>query len=155
MKLLLLHDNILTRGDNMNQKTIISCMGVVTYINNEKIYVALLKDKDNNWVLPKGHFKEGESFVETAIREVLEETNIKLKMENLVDKIGEFSYFSDLENSDKNIKVYLFKIPELQKIIPLEKENFVEGNWLLLEDAISKVAYQEQKEALEKVSKYI
>ena len=139
----------------MNQKTIISCMGVVTYINNEKIYVALLKDKDNNWVLPKGHFKEGESFVETAIREVLEETNIKLKMENLVDKIGEFSYFSDLENSDKNIKVYLFKIPELQKIIPLEKENFVEGNWLLLEDAISKVAYQEQKEALEKVSKYI
>lgn len=70
MKLLLLHDNILTRGANMNQKTIISCMGVVTYINNEKIYVALLKDKDNNWLLPKGHFKEGEGFVETAISKV-------------------------------------------------------------------------------------
>lgn len=155
MKLLLLHDNILTRGDNMNQKTIISCMGVVTYINNEKIYVALLKDKDNNWVLPKGHFKEGESFVETAVREVYEETNIKLKNEDLVDKIGEFNYFSDLENSDKNIKAYLFKIKEPQKIIPLEKENFVEGKWLLLENAISKVTYQEQKEVLQKVSKHI
>ena len=139
----------------MNQKKIISCMGVVTYINNEQIYVALLKDKDNNWVLPKGHFKDDESFVETAMREVYEETNIKLKMKNLVDKIGEFSYFSDLENSVKNIKVYLFKINEPQKIIPLEKENFVDSKWFSLEEAINKVAYQEQKDVLRKVSKYI
>ena len=39
--------------------------------------------------------------------------------------------------------------------IPLEKENFVEGKWLLLENAISKVTYQEQKEVLQKVSKHI
>ena len=130
-------------------------MGIVTYINNEQIYVALLKDKDNNWVLPKGHLKEGESLVETAIREVLEETNIKLKTENLVDKIGDFTYFSNLENSDKNIKAYLFKISKYQKIVPLEKENFIKGHWLALEDAINKVTYQEQKEVLQKVSKYI
>lgn len=133
------------------EKVVISCMGVVTYIQNGQIFVALLKDKDDNWVLPKGHFKEGETFVETAIREVLEETQIKLKKENLIDKIGEFNYFSDTENSDKNIKVYLFKIDELQKIIPLEKENFTEGKWLSLKEAINKVTYQEQKEVLEKV----
>ena len=121
----------------------------------KKIYVALLKDKDNNWVLPKGHFKEGESFVETAIREVYEETNIKLKIEDLVDKIGEFNYFSDLENSNKNIKVYLFKILKPQKIIPLEKENFVEGKWLLLEDAINEITYQEQRDILKKVDESI
>ena len=139
----------------MNQEKNISCMGIVTYINNEQIYVALLKDKDNNWVLPKGHIKEGESLVETAIREVLEETSIKLKAENLVDKIGDFTYFSNLENSDKNIKAYLFKISKYQKIVPLEKENFIKGHWLALEDAINKVTYQEQKEVLQKVSKYI
>lgn len=133
------------------EKVVISCMGVVTYIQNDQIFVALLKDKDDNWVLPKGHFKKGETFVETAIREVLEETQIKLKKENLIDKIGEFNYFSDTENSDKNIKVYLFKIDELQKIIPLEKENFTEGKWLTLKEAINKVTYQEQKEVLEKV----
>ena len=132
-------------------KPIISCMGVVTHIQNRQIYTALLKDKDDNWVLPKGHFKEEETFVETAIREVLEETQIKLKKEDLIDKIGEFNYFSDTENSDKNIKVYLFKIDELQNIIPLEKENFTEGKWLPLQKAINKVTYQEQKEILEKV----
>ena len=126
-------------------------MGVVTHIQNRQIYTALLKDKDDNWVLPKGHFKEEETFVETAIREVLEETQIKLKKEDLIDKIGEFNYFSDTENSDKNIKVYLFKIDELQNIIPLEKENFTEGKWLPLQKAINKVTYQEQKEILEKV----
>lgn len=155
MKLLSLHDTILTKGDNMNKKSIISCMGIVTCLKDEQIYVALLKDKNNTWVLPKGHFKEGENFIETAIREVLEETNIKLKMENLIDKIGEFNYFSDLENSDKNIKVYLFKIDDFQKIIPLKKEGFVEGKWLLLEKAISKATYQEQKEILKKISEYL
>lgn len=133
------------------EKVVISCMGVVTYIQDDQIFVALLKDKDDNWVLPKGHFKEGETFVETAIREVLEKTQIKLKKENLIDKIGEFNYLSDTENSDKNIKVYLFKIDELQKIIPLETENFTEGKWLTLKEAINKVTYQEQKEVLEKV----
>lgn len=155
MKLLSLHDTILTKGDSMNKKSIISCMGIVTCLKDEQIYVALLKDKNNTWVLPKGHFKEGEDFIETAIREVLEETNIKLKMENLIDKIGEFNYFSDLENSDKNIKVYLFKIDDFQKIIPLKKEGFVEGKWLLLEKAISKATYQEQKEILKKISEYL
>lgn len=132
-------------------RQVISCMGVVTHIQNSQVYVAVLKDKDDNWVLPKGHFKEGETFAETAIREVLEETKIKLKKENLIDKIGEFNYFSDTENSDKNIKVYLFKIDEPQKIIPLEKENFTEGKWLTLEKAINKVTYQEQKDVLNKV----
>ena len=35
-------------------KQIISCIGTVIYID-KTIYVAVLKDKDNNWVLPKGH----------------------------------------------------------------------------------------------------
>lgn len=127
-------------------------MGVVTYIN-KITYVAVLKDKDNNWVLPKGHLKKGETYIEAAIREVLEETHIKLNKENLICKIGEFNYFSDLENSDKNIKAYLFKIDKMQKIIPLEKENFIEGKWLTLEAAIDKIKYQEQKELLKKISK--
>ncbi len=131
-------------------KQIISCMGVVIY-TDKTIYVAVLKDKDNNWVLPKGHLKKNETYIEAAIREVFEETNIKLNKENLICKIGEFNYFSELENSDKNIKVYLFKTDKMQKIIPLEKENFIEGKWLTLENAINKIKYQEQKDLLEKV----
>ena len=131
-------------------KQIISCIGVVIYID-KTIYVAVLKDKDNNWVLPKGHLKKNETYIEAAIREVFEETNIKLNKENLICKIGEFNYFSELENSDKNIKVYLFKTDKMQKIIPLEKENFIEGKWLTLENAINKIKYQEQKDLLEKV----
>ena len=133
-------------------KQIISCMGVVIYIN-KTIYVAVLKDKDNNLLLPKGHLKNGETYIEAAIREVLEETQIKLNKENLICKIGEFNYFSDLENSDKNIQAYLFKIDKMQQIIPLEKENFIEGKWLTLEDAIDKINYQEQKDLLKKVKK--
>ena len=125
-------------------------MGVVIY-TDKTIYVAVLKDKDNNWVLPKGHLKKNETYIEAAIREVFEETNIKLNKENLICKIGEFNYFSELENSDKNIKVYLFKTDKMQKIIPLEKENFIEGKWLTLENAINKIKYQEQKDLLEKV----
>lgn len=143
------------RGYQMEKKEIISCMGVVTCVKNKQIYVALLKDKENNWILPKGHFQEGETYIETAIREVLEETHIKLNMEDLIGKIGEFNYFSDIENGIKNIKVYLFKIAELQKIIPLGKEDFVEGKWSLLEDAINEITYQEQRDILIKVNEVL
>lgn len=33
----------------------ISCMGIVINKKENTIYVTLLKDKDNYWVIPKGH----------------------------------------------------------------------------------------------------
>lgn len=85
------------------------------------------------------------------IREVKEETNIIIDTHDFIDKVGEYKYCSDLESAEKLIKIYLFKINEFQNIIPLVEENFVDGQWLLLGEAIEKSTYPEQKAALKKI----
>lgn len=132
-------------------KPVISCMGIVVCIKNSDIYVALLRDVNNCWVIPKGHLEKNETFIETIIREIKEETNIDINICDFVGKVGEYEYYSDIEKTMKLIKIYLFRIDEFQPIASLAEENFVDGKWLLLGDAIEKVTYQEQKAALEKI----
>ena len=114
-------------------------------------YVALLRDVNNCWVIPKGHLEKNETFIEAAIREVKEETNVDITTHDFVDKVGEYKYCSNLEGTMKLIKIYLFKVDEFQPIVPSVKESFVDGKWLLLREAIEKSTYQEQKSALEKI----
>lgn len=130
---------------------IISCMGIISCKKDNDIYVALLKDVNNCWVIPKGHLEPNETFIETTIREIKEETNIDINSHNFIDKVGEYKYYSDIEKNIKLIKIYLFKIDELQPIVPLTEENFIDGKWFPLTKAIEKITYQEQKDALNKI----
>lgn len=133
-------------------KEVISCMGIVSCIKNNNIYVALLKDKNNCWVIPKGHLEKNESYVDATIREIKEETHIDINSNEFIGKVDEYKYYSDLENVEKLIKIYLFKINNLQKIVPLVEENFIDGKWVVLEEAIQKCTYQEQKNDLKKIN---
>ena len=132
-------------------KQVISCMGIVVCIKNNDIYVVLLRDVNNCWVIPKGHLEKNETFIETVIREIKEETNIDINICDFVGKVGEYEYYSEIERTMKLIKIYLFRIDEFQPIVPLAKENFVDGKWLPLSEAIEKSTYQEQRSALEKI----
>ena len=49
------------------------CCGCIIIKNNK---VLLIKQTKGHWGFPKGHVEEGETEIETAIREVKEETNL-------------------------------------------------------------------------------
>ncbi|MEY3614718.1 MAG: hypothetical protein RL752_626 [Actinomycetota bacterium] len=55
--------------------------------------VALISHRNRgggeDWCIPKGHVELGENYLQTAIREVREETGIEAK---ILEKIGEISY---------------------------------------------------------------
>ena len=55
-----------------------SCGAIVFNENTEKIL--LVKMHNGNWGFPKGHIEKDETKEETAIREVLEETNVRIKI---------------------------------------------------------------------------
>jgi 8-oxo-dGTP pyrophosphatase MutT (NUDIX family) len=42
-----------------------------------------------DWVIPKGHVELGENYLQTAVREIREETGVESK---ILEKIGEISY---------------------------------------------------------------
>lgn len=135
----------------INENQVISCMGIVISKKENESFVALLQDKNNCWVIPKGHLEKNENYIETAIREVKEETSIIINKNNFVSKIDEYKYYTEKEKCYKIVKVYLFKVNNMQHIVPLFKENFINGKWVPIDEAIKIVSYKEQKEILSKV----
>lgn len=60
----------------------ISAGGVVIKRNKGLFQVLIIhRNQMNDWTLPKGHQKKGESLQETALREVKEETSISAKLQ--------------------------------------------------------------------------
>lgn len=60
-----------------------SCGAVVfTRINNNNIKYLLIQNLEGIYGFPKGHVEDGESEMQTAIREVFEEVEIKVELIN-------------------------------------------------------------------------
>ncbi len=70
----------------------VSAGGLVISESNPSL-IALISHKNRggglDWVIPKGHVELGENYLQTAVREIREETGIESK---ILEKIGQISY---------------------------------------------------------------
>jgi 8-oxo-dGTP pyrophosphatase MutT (NUDIX family) len=92
--------------------------GIIVSKTNNKIYIALTDQTEASdypneyWSFPKGHIEEGESSLDTAYREIYEETGFEKKDLKLIDTLGEYSRDSVNSNGDtfvKKMTLFLFK----------------------------------------------
>lgn len=63
--------------------------------------------EDGTYDLPKGHIDEGETALEAAVREVREETSLRLDKGKLKD-LGEFPY-----SSKKNLHLFWYEVDDI------------------------------------------
>jgi ADP-ribose pyrophosphatase YjhB (NUDIX family) len=80
---------------------IFSCGAVVYKKGPNGSQILLIKQfaKDDAWGIPKGHMERGETYTETAIREVKEETGIDIKI------ITQLPHVSIIRKKSKKIVV--------------------------------------------------
>lgn len=112
----------------------------------------------NEWKLPKGGVEEGENLIQTALREIREETgfeNIEIKTSEPVFN----SHYIFEENSQKiSKKVYYFLVFTNEEIgkptIEMKQEN-LKGGWFTYQEAINISTFNDSKEALNKAFKII
>ena len=78
-----------------------SC-GVVVF--NDKQEVLLVHHNNGHWGMPKGHVEENETEEETAIREVLEETNIRAR---IMPGFRKIVTYSPSENTMKDVILFV------------------------------------------------
>ena len=58
-----------------------SCGGLVFRADGDKIQILLIRHRlGGQWSFPKGHMEEGESERQTALREILEETGLSVRL---------------------------------------------------------------------------
>ena len=115
-------------------------------ILNDKKEVLLVHHNKGHWDFPKGHVEEGETEIQTAIREVKEETNIDVEVN---EKYRYTVEYSPKEDVIKEVVFFLAKNINDNKNAQLEEVYEVE--WFKLDEAIEKITYNTSKEVLTKL----
>ena len=128
-----------------------SAGGVVYKRTGDGIKILLIKDKNGNWSFPKGLIEKNEDFIETAKREIVEETGISNV--TFVDTIDSISYFYRFGGNliRKKVDYYLFTYRGNGVPKPLAKEGIQEVKWFDPNEALAIIGYvKTNKPVLEK-----
>ena len=110
-----------------------SC-GAIIYRNcNYRVEFLLIKSINGIWGFPKGHVEENETEIDTAIREVFEETRLKIDIINGFRVEQKYSFKKGETIIDKEVVLFLATFSN-QKPIAQESE-------------ISKIIFADYKKA--------
>lgn len=95
-----------------------SCGAVLYKIeNNERKYV-LVFESNNRYIFPNAHIENGESMIETAKREILEETGIEA---TFIQNLKRCIRYNVRKNFVKEV-TYLVAKYSNQELLPLDKD---------------------------------
>lgn len=130
-----------------------SAGGVVFRQEPEGVLWLVIKPKGNNrWRLPKGWIERGESSIGAAKREVQEEAGVEAE---ILGKVGSEKYFfvQDKQKIFKTVVFYLMRyIKEAESGFTWETEAI---DWLPFEEAKERLAFDKEKELLEKAKQIL
>ena len=122
-----------------------SCGCIIT--KNNKVLLVYEK-RGNFWGFPKGHMEEGETEIETALREVKEEVGIDVKINP--EKRYPINYIIGNE-IDKTTVLYL-ATPITEDVVMQEAE--IENlKWCSYEEALETLKFDNLKELFKEVMK--
>ncbi len=125
------------------------------YKNNgvESLFL-IIKHNSGHWGFPKGHTEQGESKIETAKRELEEETGI-----SQCDIIEEVLFAERYITAgteipiNKSVEYFVGIVPSTDVKI-LEKE-ISAYKWVSYKDALNIITYNKSKNILKKVKRYL
>ena len=127
-----------------------SC-GAVVYKKVKNQYLFLVEHMaGGHFSLPKGHVEPGETEIQTAIREVKEETNLDIMIVSPFRNVVSYSPYQDC------IKDVVFFLGEaVSDDIVVQEEEVRETMWLEYYKAFNTLTYQADKETIQKARRYL
>jgi len=128
--------------DNFNPKfTVVGC-----FIEHDGKILLIKRHKDkpqgNTWAGPSGKVDPGETEIHAIVREVFEETGLKLESKKVIFIEKSYVKFSDLDFVYIFYR-YILTSKEKPKVILSEKEH-TEYKWLLPKDALKEDLMQDE-----------
>ena len=98
--------------------------------------------KFDDWTFPKGKIEDGESAIQAASREVLEETGIKAVFGPYLGFIED-----EVDNEKKKVQYWMAKVPdEIPEFVPNEEVDRLE--WVNMKQARHFLTYDVERELL-------
>lgn len=129
-----------------------SCGAVVYRKSHGNTEILLIKHlRSGCWSFPKGHMEEGETETETAIREIKEETNIDISIDD--PSFRETVVFSPRRDTRKEV-VYFIGRALSGDAVPQEDE-ISDIRWVEIGAAASKLTYDNDRLIVNKARAYL
>lgn len=129
--------------------------GAVVYRRNPQGQIEYLllesQNKGHFWGFPKGHVEGNESLLETAQREIKEETQLVLPIDTSFHVYTEY----DLPNGNrKQMTLYTAELKQSEDI-KLQVEEILNCAWLPYQEARERLTYDNLKELLDQVDAHL
>lgn len=126
----------------------ISCGGVVIHRGKILLLYKKYKNRYEGWVLPKGTVEPGEKYIETALREVQEETNVTATVIKYIDK-SEYSFTTSDDMVRKEVHWYLM-MSDSYESRPQREEYFEDSGYYKYHEAYHLLRFMNERQILEK-----
>lgn len=110
--------------------------------------VLLIQQMEGHWGFPKGHVEIGETEIETAIREIKEETNLDVEIN--ANKRYTMEYVTDKGTYKQVVLFIAKKVSENEKYQESEIKSM---KWMTFEDAIKTITYDNTRQLFKKILK--
>ncbi len=121
-----------------------SCGALVFHLDGQARKVLLLQHKAGHWDFPKGHVEVGESEQETAMREVLEESGLSIRLEE--GGFREVIRFSPYPGCEKDV-VYFIGFWQSGDLRP-QPEEIAKAAWFSPGEALERITFQNARDLL-------
>lgn len=127
---------------------------VPVFESGEKHFFLLIKHSNGHWSFPKGHADEGEMEIETAKRELEEETGIRdYKLVGNASFSEQYTFQKEGNLVNKIVKYFLAIVQNQD--IRIQPEEISDYKWVEFDDAIKLITHKEAREVLEKAEEYL
>jgi len=142
------------------KKTKDQSYGIIpVYEKEKKLYFLMVLHKAGHWAFPKGHLIGNETPLETAKRELYEETGIKdckiIKPKNISFE-EKYSFEENGQIFDKTVNYFIGLVKNKSTKTPSKfKKEILSTRWATYSEAINLLTYKEAKDMLKKVKEYL
>ena len=114
-------------------------------IKNKKVLLVYEKNR-NFWGFPKGHMEDGETEIETALREVKEEVGLDVE----IDKERRYTLnYVIRDEIDKTTVLYIAKAKSEETT--MQEQEIENIRWCSFEEALNTLTFDNWKEMFKKV----
>lgn len=132
----------------------ISCGGVVIFRGKILLLYKNFHNRYEGWVLPKGTVEPGETYQETALREVKEETGVRARINEYVGK-SEYSFSIPGDVVEKEVHWFLMSSDSYYSR-PQREEYFYYSGYYRYIEAYHLLKFPNEKMILQKAyNKYL
>lgn len=121
-----------------------SCGAVIYWRDKENLKVLLVRNKNGRyWSFPKGHMEVGETERQTALREIREETGLRVKIISGYRQVSDYSPFGNIK---KRVIFFLAESPDNR--VHIQRSEIDSYCWASFEQAQRMCSYQNDRRIL-------